>query len=76
MIYLVDTNVILRLLDAGHPHHAPARAAVEELRQDHQLRATGQNFIEYWNVATRLTRHLPTMAAAGGRLRSLGRQDA
>ena len=53
MIYLVDTNVILRLLDAGHPHHAPARAAVEEIQKDHQLRATGQNFIEYWNVATR-----------------------
>ncbi len=53
MIYLVDTNVILRLVDAGHIHHAPARAAVEELQKDHQLRATGQNFIEFWNVATR-----------------------
>ena len=53
MIYLVDSNVLLRLVDAGHPHHAPARAAVEELQEDHQLRVTGQNFIEFWNVATR-----------------------
>ncbi len=53
MIYLVDTNVILRLLDAAHSHHPPARAAVEGLHKAHQLRVTGQNFIELWNVATR-----------------------
>ncbi len=53
MIYLVDTNVILRLVDAEHSHHAPARATVEELQADHRLCATGQNFIEFWNVATR-----------------------
>jgi predicted nucleic acid-binding protein len=53
MIYLVDTNVILRLVDPEHPLHQPARQAVRQLKQSHRLQVTGQNLIEFWGVATR-----------------------
>lgn len=54
MIYLVDTNVLLRLADRDHPLHADIRASLRTLRADgHRLRATTQNFVEFWNVATR-----------------------
>ena len=54
MTYLVDTNVLLRFADRAHPLHATIRAAVRKLRAGgHRLRATPQNFVEFWNVATR-----------------------
>lgn len=54
MLYLVDTNVLLRFVDRSHPLHPSIRIAVRMLRQDgHQLRVTSQNCIEFWNVATR-----------------------
>jgi predicted nucleic acid-binding protein len=54
MVYLVDTNVLLRFADRTHPLHPTIRATVRKLRADgHELRATAQNFVEYWNVATR-----------------------
>lgn len=54
MIYLVDTNVLLRFADRTHPLHPTVRAAVRKLRTEgHRLRATPQNFAEFWNVATR-----------------------
>ena len=54
MIYLVDTNVLLRFADRTHPLHPRVRAAVHTLRAEgHRLRATPQNCIEFWNVATR-----------------------
>ena len=56
MIYLVDTNVLLRFADRAHPLHTTIRAAVRKLRASgHRLRATPQNFVEFWNVATRPT---------------------
>lgn len=56
MIYLVDTNVLLRFADRTHPLHVRIRAAVRALRTaGHRLRATPQNCIEFWNVATRPT---------------------
>jgi predicted nucleic acid-binding protein len=54
VVYLTDTNVLLRFADRPHPLHPTVRAAVRKLRADgHRLRATPQNFVEFWNVATR-----------------------
>ncbi len=54
MIYLVDTNVLLRFADRNHPLHPILRAAVRKLRLDgHKLQVTPQNCVEFWNVATR-----------------------
>ena len=54
MIYLVDTNALLRFADRAHPLHAKVRAAVRTLRTaGHRLRCTPQNCVEFWNVATR-----------------------
>ena len=54
MIYLVDTNVLLRFADRTHPLHPRVRAAVRTLRAEgHRLQATSQNCVEFWNVATR-----------------------
>ncbi len=54
MIYLADTNVLLRSADRTHPVHPIARAAVRKLRiSGHSVCATPQNFVEFWNVATR-----------------------
>lgn len=53
-MYLVDTNILLRFADRTHPLHPRIRAAVRTLRAEgHRLRATPQNCIEFWNVATR-----------------------
>jgi predicted nucleic acid-binding protein len=54
VIYLADTNVLLRFADRTHPIHPTVRAAVRKLRTSgHSVRATPQNFVEFWNVATR-----------------------
>ena len=54
MIYLVDTNVLLRLAQHTHPSHSTARTAMRKLRHDgHLLQITSQNCIEFWNVVTR-----------------------
>lgn len=54
MIYLVDTNILLRFADRNHSLHSVVRTAVRKLRNDeHQLRVTSQNCVEFWNVATR-----------------------
>jgi predicted nucleic acid-binding protein len=54
VFYLVDTNVLLRYADRINSLHAVTRAAVRKLRgTGHALRATPQNFAEFWNVATR-----------------------
>ncbi len=54
MIYLVDTNVLLRFSDRTDPRHPIVKAAVRTLREDgHWLRTTPQNFTEFWNAATR-----------------------
>ena len=54
MIYLVDTNVLLRFADRSHPCYPRVRAAVRTLRAEgHRLRAKPQNCVEFWNVATR-----------------------
>jgi predicted nucleic acid-binding protein len=54
MIYLVDTNVLLRSIQQTDPMHADAkRAAATLTRQDQQLSIVAQNLIEFWAVATR-----------------------
>jgi predicted nucleic acid-binding protein len=54
VVCLVDTNVLLRLVDRDAPLHALSRAALRRLRDGgHALRTTSQNCMEFWNVATR-----------------------
>jgi len=54
VVYLLDTNVLLRLTDRRNPQHPLVRTAVRKLhRQGHQLAVTSQNCVEYWNVSTR-----------------------
>jgi predicted nucleic acid-binding protein len=56
MIYLVDTNVLLRSIHTTDPMYSDARRAVAVLiNQRHQLSAIAQNLIEFWAVATRPT---------------------
>jgi len=54
MSYLVDTNVLLRLVQKNHPMRTDARRALVTLRkQGEELSITPQNIIEFWAVATR-----------------------
>jgi hypothetical protein len=54
MVYLVDTNILLRIAPRGPLLHSVVRAAVRKLRAgSHVLRAASQNFVEFWNVSTR-----------------------
>lgn len=54
MSCLVDTNVLLRLVEGATPFHEQARAAVKSLRlAGEELVIMPQNVIEFWNVATR-----------------------
>jgi predicted nucleic acid-binding protein len=56
VIYLVDTNVLLRFVDSYHALYYSIRSAVGKLRhQGHTLKITSQNCVEFWNVATRPT---------------------
>ena len=56
MIYLVDTNVLLRFSRHDDPRYQIVQDAVHKLEAEgHQLRTTSQNFAEFWNVATRPT---------------------
>ena len=56
MIYLVDTNVLLRFSRLRNPLYQTSRNAVHKLEADgHQLQTTLQNFAEFWNVSTRPT---------------------
>lgn len=61
MRYLVDTNVLLRLLQRNDPHHSTIRQAVRAiLARGDELCCAPQNIIELWNVSTR------PVAARGG----------
>ncbi|MEH1882516.1 hypothetical protein [Nostoc sp.] len=54
MVYLIDTNILLRFVDRTHPLHPIIRTAIRKLRRDgHTLQITVQNCVEFWNVATR-----------------------
>ena len=52
--YLLDTNVVLRLMDRHAPEHPVCRRAVERLRiQGESLCLAPQVLVEFWAVATR-----------------------
>ena len=56
MIYLADTNVLLRIVRRTDVRHSIAQAAVHKLEaKGHQLQTTSQNFVEFWNASTRPT---------------------
>ena len=52
--YLLDTNILLRLVDRAAASHTVAVVALARLlAAGHELYITAQNLIEYWSVATR-----------------------
>jgi len=54
MAYLLDTNVLIRLVVRVDPNHALIRTALRTLRQRGEERYyTSQNLVEFWNVCTR-----------------------
>lgn len=54
MKVLVDSNILLRSAQPGHPQHAAATAAVRVLvGRGETLHIVPQNLYEYWAVATR-----------------------
>ena len=54
MRYLVDSNVLLRLLQRTDPHHSTIRQAVRALlSRGDELCCAPQNIVELWNVSTR-----------------------
>jgi len=51
---LVDTNLLVRSVQRGHPLLRIDRDALRHLyEQDHELFVTPQNISEFWNVCTR-----------------------
>ncbi|MEX2305993.1 MAG: PIN domain-containing protein [Pirellulales bacterium] len=54
MRYLIDTGILLRLVDTQDSYHGLVQAAFETLgNQRDDLYITTQNVAELWNVATR-----------------------
>jgi len=54
MQVLVDTGILLRLLDRADPHHVDIRLAFRILRNRTDIPVTSaQNIAEFWNVCTR-----------------------
>lgn len=54
MKVLIDTNVLLRGVQARHPAYRIARRTLLSLyREKHTLCLTTQNVAEFWNVCTR-----------------------
>src|SRR3954463_2821696 len=54
MLVLLDTGILLRLLEPTDPHHATIRAAIRALRaRGDTLVIAAQNTAEFWNVCTR-----------------------
>ena len=52
--YLLDTNILLRLVDRLSVHHAAAVVAVSRLlAAGYEVYITAQNLVEFWAVATR-----------------------
>ena len=54
MIWLIDTNILLRLVQIADAQHAEAKNAVDKLlAQNFTLCLLLQNVSEFWNVCTR-----------------------
>ena len=53
MAYLLDSNILLRLVHRIHPEHTLVRTAVRVLHQQGERSYyTAQNIVEFWNVST------------------------
>jgi predicted nucleic acid-binding protein len=55
MIVLVDTNILLRLMDRQSAFHSSSALAIELLVRHEQPAICAQIMIEFWAVATRPT---------------------
>src|ERR1039457_166235 len=54
MAVLLDTNILLRLLQPHHPHCALAERALSTLRKRNEvLNLAAQNLVEFWAAITR-----------------------
>src|SRR3954466_3584989 len=54
MLVLVDSGILLRLLESTDPQHAVIRNAIRALRaRGDTLVTAAQNAAEFWNVCTR-----------------------
>src|SRR5437870_83639 len=54
MLILIDTGILLRLLDRNDPQHAAVRQAIRLLRsRGDTLVLSSQTVAEFWNVCTR-----------------------
>lgn len=54
MTFLLDTNILLRMIDLDHPMNKDVTNSIKSLRsQNEQLFIIPQNLIEFWNVCTR-----------------------
>jgi predicted nucleic acid-binding protein len=52
--YLIDTNVLLRIVKPDDRDYALARSAIDQLwANGYNLYYTSQNLAEFWNVCTR-----------------------
>ena len=53
-VHLADANILLRLMQPEHPHHALTRAALGTLRsRGDRVVTASQSLYEFWTVATR-----------------------
>jgi predicted nucleic acid-binding protein len=53
MAVLLDTNILLRLLQPHHPHSPLAERALNILRKRNEvLNLTAQNLVEFWAAIT------------------------
>ena len=54
MAYLLDSNILLRIVRSSDPDHALIRNALQKLRaRGEPCTYLSQNLIEFWNVCTR-----------------------
>jgi predicted nucleic acid-binding protein len=54
LLYLVDTNILLRLIKSNDPEFPLVRRAVQTLKaRGERLCYVPQNIVEFWNVCTR-----------------------
>jgi predicted nucleic acid-binding protein len=54
MLILVDSGILLRLVERNDPQHAAIRVAVRALRSSgDELVTAAQNAAEFWNICTR-----------------------
>ncbi|MBI3824155.1 MAG: type II toxin-antitoxin system VapC family toxin [Planctomycetes bacterium] len=54
MVILLDTGILLRLVDRGSPLHSSIRAAVRVIKaRGDTVAMAAQNVAEFWNVCTR-----------------------